>query len=143
MIAQEVAKHITSWLEDYSINAKSEGFVIGISGGVDSALTSVLCALTGKKVILINMPIRQTTAEFDRATNHINDLKNRFKNVESHIIDLTSTFEVFEKQMPFNLKDNHLAMANSRARLRMTTLYSIAQVNSCLVAGTGNKIEDF
>ena len=143
MIAQEVAKHITSWLEDYSINAKSEGFVIGISGGVDSALTSVLCALTGKKVILINMPIRQTTAEFDRATNHINDLKNRFKNVESLIIDLTSTFEVFEKQMPFNLKDNHLAMANSRARLRMTTLYSIAQVNSCLVAGTGNKIEDF
>jgi NAD+ synthase len=116
---------------------------VGISGGVDSALTSTLCALTGKKVILLSMPIRQTKAEFDRANEHINDLKSRFSNVSSIETNLTETFTQFEKSIPSDVVGNHLAMANSRSRLRMMTLYAIGQANGCLVAGTGNKVEDF
>jgi len=119
------------------------GFIIGISGGVDSALTSTLCALTGKKVILLSMPIRQTKSEYERANNHIKDLKIKFKNVESLEIDLSSSFTEIERSLPKEVINNHLAMANSRSRLRMLTLYAIGQSNNCLVAGTGNKIEDF
>lgn len=128
---------------DYCNSANQDGFVVGISGGIDSAVTSTLCALTGKKVILLSMPIRQTKAEYSRAMNHIAALKERFNNVRSYDIDLTDTFTSFEQKMPFSIDENHLAMANSRARLRMTTLYAIGQANRCLVAGTGNKIEDF
>ncbi len=140
---EKVAKHIVDWLDTYCTNAGTEGFIIGISGGVDSALTSTLCAMTGKKTILVSMPIRQTKAEYGRAMNHIKDLRSRFKNVSSFDIDLTATFSVFEESMPFDIDEHHLAMANSRARLRMTTLYAIGQANKCLVAGTGNKVEDF
>lgn len=138
-----VSRHIVHWLKDYVESAKMNGFVVGISGGVDSAVTSILCALTEKEVILVNMPIRQTKAEYTRAQDHIADLKKRFPNVRAFEIDLTETFSVFEKQMPFDITEQQLAMANSRARLRMTTLYAVAQANHCLVAGTGNKIEDF
>ncbi len=138
-----VAKHIEAWLNDYVESAKLSGFIVGISGGIDSALTSTLCALTGKKVILLSMPIRQTKAEYTRALNHITSLKTRFQNVESFDIDLTSTFTDFESKMPFDIAEHHLAMANSRARLRMTTLYALGQAHGCLVAGTGNKVEDF
>lgn len=143
MKSKAVSEFITTWLRDYCDPANQEGFIIGISGGIDSALTSTLCAQTGKKVILLSMPIRQTNAEYSRAMNHIADLKSRFPNVSSFDIDLTETFSTFEKCMPFDIEVNHLAMANSRARLRMTTLYALAQANRCLVAGTGNKIEDF
>lgn len=137
------AKYIIDWLKSYADEAKSTGFVVGISGGIDSALTSVLCAETGRKVILINMPIRQTIAEYNRAQNHIANLTERYNNVISFEIDLTGIFTSFEKLMPFNTEDNMLAMANSRSRLRMTTLYAVAQANNCLVTGTGNKVEDF
>lgn len=143
MKTNEVAKHITAWLNDYCNQAGLSGFIVGISGGVDSALTSTLCAMTGKKVVLVSMPIRQTNAEYSRAMNHIDDLKKRFPNVQSFDIDLTSTFSDFESKMPFDLEEQHLAMANSRARIRMTTLYALGQSFGCLVAGTGNKIEDF
>lgn len=137
------ARYIIDWLNSYADKARSKGFVIGISGGIDSALTSILCAETEKKVILLNMPIRQTEAEYNRAQKHILDLKKRYKNVTSHEINLSEVFASFEKLMPFNLDENLLAMANSRSRLRMTTLYAVAQANNCLVAGTGNKVEDF
>ncbi|MDX2361051.1 MAG: NAD(+) synthase [Crocinitomicaceae bacterium] len=143
MNSKEITNHITAWLSNYCDKAGLSGFVVGISGGVDSALTSTLCALTGKKVVLVSMPIRQTTAEYTRATNHISDLKNRFDNVVAYDIDLTSTFSDFETKMPFDIVSEHLTMANSRARLRMTLLYAIGQANGCLIAGTGNKIEDF
>lgn len=125
------------------MKAGTEGFVIGISGGVDSALTSTLCAMTGKKVVVLNMPIRQTIAEHNRAIEHIAALETKFSNVSSLEIDLTTTFEQLEKDLPEGVVQNHLAMANTRARLRMLTLYAIAQQNRCLVAGTGNKVEDF
>ena len=139
----EKARYIIDWLNSYADKAHSKGFVVGISGGIDSALTSVLCAETGKKVLLLNMPIRQTEAEYNRAKKHILDLKHRYENVSSFEINLTDVFSSFEKLMPFNLEENSLAMANSRSRLRMTTLYAVAQANGCLVAGTGNKVEDF
>ncbi len=143
MNTQAVATHIVTWLRDYCDNAGMEGFVVGISGGVDSALTSTLCALTGKKVLVISMPIRQRREEFDLATKHIADLEQRFDNVESAIIDLTETFTAFEALMPFEVEKEPLTMANTRARLRMTTLYALAQSRRFLVAGTGNKVEDF
>ena len=143
MKTQEIAKHIVTWLDSYCTNVGLSGFIVGISGGVDSALTSTLCAMTGKKVLLVSMPIRQTSAEYTRAKNHIADLEGRFPNVQSFDIDLTSTFADFEEKMPFDISSEHLTMANARARLRMTTLYALGQANGCLVAGTGNKVEDF
>ncbi len=139
----KVANHITAWLSDYAMSAKSEGFVIGISGGIDSAVTSTLCALTGKKTILLTLPIRQTKAEYERAKNHIGHLVQLYPNVIPIEINLTQSFTQIEKDLPQEVLLNHLAMANTRARLRMMTLYAIAQANSCLVAGTGNKVEDF
>jgi NAD+ synthase len=139
----KLQEFISTWLNDYLEKSTLKGFVIGVSGGIDSALTSILCAETGKKVILLNLPIRQTNAEYDRAQLHIANLKSRYSNVESFVINLSEILAVFEKTLPIHTEENNLAMANSRARLRMTTLYAIAQANSCLVVGTGNKIEDF
>jgi NAD+ synthase len=138
-----VADHIVSWLHTYLQTAHSKGFVIGISGGIDSALTSTLCALTGAPTICITMPIRQTTAEFDRANEHMIALQKRFQNVSLQTIDLTHTFETLEAALPLDSISQPLAMANSRSRLRMVTLYAVAQANQCLVAGTGNRVEDF
>jgi NAD+ synthase len=136
-------KFISQWLLDYCEKSKVSGFVIGISGGIDSAVTSTLCAQTGKKTILVNLPIKQNESEYNRALEHIENLKSRFSNVQSVEVNLTETFEILSKNLPSEAKSNSLAMANTRSRLRMTTLYAIAQGNNCLVAGTGNKIEDF
>lgn len=139
----KVKDHIVEWLDNYATKSNVSGYIVGVSGGVDSALTSTLCALTGKEVILLSMPIRQTKAEFDRANEHIKNLKQRFSNVTSIEVNLTDTFTEFENSIPQNVMANHLAMANTRSRLRMTTLYAIGQAHGCLVAGTGNKVEDF
>lgn len=143
MNSTEVAKHITKWLNDYCNKAGLSGFIIGISGGVDSAVTSTLCAMTGKKTVVVSMPIRQSQVEYKRAINHIEQLKSRFPHVVGMDIDLTPLFEAFETVMTDKAQSDWLAMANSRSRLRMTTLYGIGQSESCLVAGTGNKVEDF
>lgn len=118
------------------------GFVVGVSGGIDSALTSALCALTGKPVVVLNMPIFQHKTQFDLADEHINWLKKKFKNVTSHEINLTDTFLKWKETLPKEIRDDH-SMANSRSRLRMLTLYAFATHNKMLVAGTGNKVEDF
>jgi NAD+ synthase len=139
----EIKNHIINWLNTYCEQTNQRGYIIGISGGIDSALTSTLCALTGKKVIVLSMPIRQRKEEYNRALNHIEFLKSTFSNVSSFDIDLTNTFEIFENTVPKETLENKLAMANSRSRMRMMTLYAIGQANGLLVAGTGNKIEDF
>jgi NAD+ synthase len=136
-------KHIVNWLKNYCEKSNTEGFVIGISGGIDSALTSKLCALTGKPTHVIELPLRQKKEELIRSENHIKSLKKLHDNVNSTKIELSDLFQQFEKTMPHNVSDNLLAMANSRSRLRMTTLYAIAQNENKLVVGTGNKIEDF
>jgi len=142
MQKQAIINHIVNWLTSYSETSKTEGFVIGISGGIDSALTSTLCALTGKKVICVNMPIRQNKSEYDRGNAHIEWLKKNYSNVSSAEVNLTPIFEEMEKTYDKDLQD-FLTMANTRARLRMTTLYVYAGHHKLLVAGTGNKIEDF
>lgn len=139
----KIASHIIDWLNHYIKDLPVEGFIVGVSGGVDSALVAILCARTNKKVILLNMPIRQSKTEFFRANKQIEALEKEYSNVNGLKIDLTATFESFEEIMPTMVNENQLAMANSRARLRMTTLYAIGQANQLLITGTGNKIEDF
>ncbi|HLP55644.1 MAG TPA: NAD(+) synthase [Fluviicola sp.] len=139
----KIVEHISNWLLTYSNQAGAEGFIIGISGGIDSAVTSTLCALTGKKTLVVTMPIRQTKAEFDRAAEHIAWLQEKFPNVTSQTVELTDVFTRLEDNLGKETKHHHLAMANTRSRLRMTTLYALGQVNGLLVAGTGNKVEDF
>jgi len=138
-----LAEHIIHWLKSYQNTASAQGFVVGVSGGIDSALTASLCALTGSKTILINMPIRQTEAELNRGLEQMQALQKAHSNVSLLQIDLTHSFGVLEVALGLDAAQNHLALANTRARLRMTTLYAIAQANGCLVAGTGNKVEDF
>lgn len=142
MKTKETIVHIANWLSEYADNSKTKGFVVGISGGIDSAVTSTLCALTGKDVICLNMPIHQHKAEFDRSSEHIEWLCKNFSNVKAATVNLTDTFNTYSNTIPEEIQD-HLSMANARARLRMTTLYSYAGHYNMLVAGTGNKIEDF
>lgn len=142
MKTKETIAHIANWLSAYANQSRTKGFVIGISGGIDSAVSSTLCALTGKEVICLNMPIHQHQAEFDRSSEHIKWLSENFSNVKAYTVNLTDTFDTYSKSIPKSIQD-HLSMANARARLRMTTLYSYAGHHNMLVAGTGNKIEDF
>ena len=135
--------HIVSWLKEYALNAHMDGFVVGISGGIDSAVTSELCAKTGLKVIGVNLPLRQVSQEYRLAKAHLAYLNSKYKNSKELEINLSDLFSNFEMTMPSDCRDNALSMANSRSRLRMTTLYAVAQTNNCLVAGTGNKVEDF
>lgn len=135
--------YISDWIKDYatSLSFQPVSLVIGVSGGIDSAVTSALCAKTGFKTIAISMPIKQNLNQHDLSLKHLDWLKNNFDNVETKIIELDKVFEAFENTMQdFN---NSLAFANSRSRLRMVTLYQIAQANRGIVVGTGNKVEDF
>ena len=143
--AEKINNHIVKWLLDYATNAKVKGFVVGISGGIDSALTSTLCAQTGLPTLCVEMPIHQAESHVDRANEHINQLKKRFPNVRNERVDLTPTFETFKKSVPNSENETayNLSLANTRARLRMTTLYYLAGIHGFLVAGTGNKVEDF
>lgn len=139
---KKVIDHIVKWLLHYCEAAQMKGFVIGVSGGIDSALTSTLCAMTGKDVICLNMPIHQSKSEYSRSKQHIEDLKKKFDNVSSYEVDLSELFNETERTLPAEIQD-HLTLANSRSRLRMLTLYAFAGNKKMIVAGTGNKIEDF
>ena len=132
---------IKNWLQKYLKDANLNTFVIGVSGGIDSSLTSTLCAMTGKPTILVSMPIYQSSRELERAENHMKWLSEKYENVQNLEFDLSQTYQVF-KLMWLN-KDDNLALANTRSRLRMTTLYHISTMNKGLVVGTGNKVEDF
>ncbi|MDG2194690.1 MAG: NAD(+) synthase [Polaribacter sp.] len=145
MNTEKVAEHIVNWLLEYATKANVKGFVIGVSGGIDSAVTSTLCAKTGLQLLCLEMPIHQSESQVTRAHEHIEQLKNTFKNVTSIKIDLTSSFENFKQIVPKTEPSAQvdLSLANTRARLRMTTLYYFAGLKDLLVAGTGNKIEDF
>lgn len=146
MQKEKITEKIVNWLKDYAEKAQVNGYVIGVSGGVDSGVVSTLCAMTGLKTLLIEMPIHQKEDQVSRALDHIENLKSRFPNVEAISVNLTSTFDELYKS--FNVKDGDfpnekLALANTRARLRMLTLYYFGQLNGLLVCGTGNKVEDF
>ena len=143
MNTSKVINHIVNWLKSYSIKSKTNGFVVGISGGIDSAVTSTLACMTGLPTLCIQMPIYQSKNELLRSGKHIKWI-NKFKNSKEKYIDLTETFESFSKSVAKDHKnDDLLSLANSRSRLRMTTLYYHATLNNYLVVGTGNKVEDF
>jgi len=145
MQTEKVVHHIVNWLKDYATKANINGFVIGISGGIDSAVTSTLCAKTGLDLLCLEMPIHQEEKQVSRALNHINWLKNNFDPVSATQVNLTNVFDSLVDALPpvDNEEDRFMSLANTRARLRMTTLYYFAALNGYLVAGTGNKVEDF
>lgn len=146
MQTQKVIDHIVSWLKDYAIKANVKGYVIGVSGGVDSGVVSTLCAMTGLEVLVLEMPIRQKEDQVNRAQDHIEDLKKRFPNVQGETVNLTPVFETFEQTVHDHVEgrwSNNLALANTRSRFRMLTLYYFGQLHGLLVCGTGNKVEDF
>ena len=142
----EVSKKVTfikDWIFNYvnSMPKKSQSLVIGISGGIDSSVTSTLCAMTGIKTIVVSMPIKQIASQHDLSLKHNKWLKDKFKNVEFHKIELDEVFKSF--QLKLSDFDSEHGLANSRARTRMTTLYQIAASKNGIVVGTGNKVEDF
>lgn len=145
MQTEKVVKHIVNWLKDYATQAGMNGFVVGISGGIDSAVTSTLCAQTGLRTLCVEMPIHQAKNQMERGKEHIQDLKKKYSNVADIEVELTSVFEMFKTQIPIESSSPSLdlSLANTRARLRMTTLYYFAGLHKYLVAGTGNKVEDF
>ena len=145
MQTEKVIDYIVNWLKDYATNAGVKGFVIGISGGIDSAVTSTLCAKTGLILKCVEMPIHQAPSQVSRAMNHIDWLKANFDKVEMTQVNLTPVFDSLIESFPSVEKeeDRFMSLANTRARLRMTTLYYFAALESLLVAGTGNKVEDF
>lgn len=145
MQTEKVIDHIVNWLRDYAINAKCKGFVIGVSGGIDSAVTSTLCAKTGLDLLCLEMPIHQGENQVTRADSHIDWLMEHYPNVSRQPVNLTPVFDSLVAAFPKvdNEEDRHMSLANTRARLRMTTLYYFAALEGYLVAGTGNKVEDF
>jgi NAD+ synthase len=145
MKKKETVNHMVKWLRQYCETSGMSGFVVGVSGGIDSALTSTLCAMTEKPTLLVEMPIHQAESHVTRAQQHMTFLEERFEHVRCERVELTSTFDTLVQALPAS--DNatlfNLSLANSRARLRMTTLFYFAGIHRYLVAGTGNKVEDF
>ena len=139
----EKAKFISNWIKDYvkKMPSKAQSLIIGISGGIDSSVSSTLSAMTGIKTIVLSMPIKQKSSQHDLSLNHQEWLVKNFDNVEAHTLNLDKLFETFESTL--SNFDSELGMANSRARIRMTTLYQVAAANKGIVVGTGNKVEDF
>ena len=143
MNASEKVKYISNWIKQYVNNMpkKAKSLVIGVSGGIDSSVSSTLSAMTGLRTIVLSMPIKQKAAQHDLSQKHKEWLQNKFSNVEGYTLELDSVFKSFEQTLG-KFESEH-GMANSRARLRMTTLYQVAAANSGIVVGTGNKVEDF
>ena len=143
MQTSERINYIKSWISDYckSMPKEPDSLVVGISGGIDSSVTSTICALTGKKTIVLSIPIKQIKEQHSLSLKHQEWLKNKFKNAEGYLVDLDNVFKSFKNSL--NKFDNDRGFANSRARLRMTTLYQVAASNNGIVVGTGNKVEDF
>jgi len=139
---KKIAKDISNWIRDYAGENDIQTLVIGVSGGVDSAVTSTLSAKTGMRTIVLNLPIHQEDAQYDLSNRHIQWMKSKWDNVEEITLDLTSSYDEFCSDLASaDLTD--LALANSRARLRMMALYAVAGSNNGIVVGTGNKVEDF
>ena len=143
MDVKKRAKVITDWIDNYCNNAsyKPKSLIVGISGGIDSSVVSTLCANTGRKTIVLTMPIKQIKSQHDLSLTHAKWLKQKYKNVEHHLLEMDKIFNSFSQVL--NKFDNEHGYANSRARLRMATLYQVAAANNGIVVGTGNKVEDF
>ncbi|WP_300457168.1 NAD(+) synthase [Desulfobacula sp.] len=142
MKTQKIIDHIVQWLDTYLDKSGLSGFAVGVSGGIDSAVTSTLCAKTGKPVLVLNMPIHQAKDQVSRSLNHMAWLEKHFDTVNGIDMPLTPIFDQMKASFPGHIQDG-LTMANTRSRLRMLTLYAFASSQKLLVVGTGNKVEDF
>lgn len=145
MECEKIVNRIVEWLDNYAGSCGAKGFVVGISGGIDSALCSTLAAMTGRRVLCVSLPIHQAAAQVSRGDEHIAWLQSKFDNVESAVADLTGPYEALLKVLPTtdNIAQQQLTEANTRSRMRMSVLYYYAGLSGLLVVGTGNKIEDF
>ncbi|MDB4232529.1 NAD(+) synthase [Candidatus Pelagibacter sp.] len=143
MKQSEIVIYISNWIKNYveAMPKKAESLIIGVSGGIDSSVSSTLCAMTGLKTIVLSLPIKQKSLQHDLSLMHQEWLVKNFKNVEAHTLNLDKLFKTFENTL--SKFESELGLANSRARLRMTTLYQVAAANKGIVVGTGNKVEDF
>jgi NAD+ synthase len=143
MDVKKRAKIITDWINNYcdSASNKPKALIVGISGGIDSSVVSTLCASTGRKTIVLTMPIKQIKSQHDLSLSHAKWLKQKYENIEHHLLEMDKIFTSFSQVL--NNFDNDHGYANSRARLRMATLYQVAAANNGIVVGTGNKVEDF
>ncbi len=141
MNSERVCEYIVKWLRDRIREAGQKGFVVGVSGGVDSAVTSTLCAKTGLPLLCVNMPILQVESQFERAEMQIRWLCKEFRNVSGHTVDLSNVFTGLQAILPEQARSDS-ASVNCRSRLRMVTLYAFANANDYVVCGTGNKVED-
>jgi NAD+ synthase len=139
---KDLSEDISNWILNYANSNNISTLVVGVSGGIDSAVTSTLCAKTGLKTLVINMPIHQNDSEYNLSNQHMMWLRSNWDNVESHIINLSETFDVLKNELS-KKEVSDIAMVNTRARIRMATLYSLAGSNNGIVVGTGNKVEDF
>jgi len=139
----KIGQEIIDWIKEYAVKNNILSLIVGVSGGIDSSVTSTLCAKTGLKTIVLNMPINQERKQNELANKHIKWLKENWGNVENYVVDLTNTYEEFISNQSKEYEFSELVLANTRSRLRMTTLYAIAGINKGIVVGTGNKVEDF
>jgi NAD+ synthase len=139
----KVSEHIVNWLNNYLEENSLDGFTLGVSGGIDSSVVSTLCAMTGKPLLILKMPIHQMKLEVDIANKHIEYLENKYPNVSSETVDLSHTFNVMNESLGLEGDKANLSLANTRSRLRMATLYAKAIMKNYIVCGTGNKVEDF
>ena len=140
---KKLGNSISNWIKNYAEENGISALVVGVSGGIDSAVTSTLCAKTGLETIVVNMPIHQDSSQYNRANLHIEWLESGWGNVTSHLVDLTKSYDSYVRNGLDGLDITELSLANTRARLRMTTLYAIAGSRRGIVVGTGNKVEDF
>lgn len=142
-----VSENISEWLKQSANKAGIKGFVVGVSGGIDSAVVSTLCARTGLPTLMLEMPIHQAQDQVTRARKHIDLITAKYKNTDSAVIDLTETFEAFKKSgvnvVGVTPEQYEFSLSNSRSRIRMTALYQFAGQLGYMVVGTGNKVEDF
>ena len=145
MKCKEIIQFITDWLRNYNEESKAKGFVIGVSGGIDSAVSSTLAARTGLPLLCVDMPIYQSRSQVSRARNHIAFLQENYPNTRTYEVELTPVFDEFIKALPEaeDMRKKEISLVNVRARLRMTTLYYFSGLFDYLVVGTGNKVEDF
>ena len=137
-----LSEDISNWILNYANTNNISTLVVGVSGGIDSAVTSTLCAKTGLTTLVVNMPIHQNDSEYNLSNQHMMWLRENWDNVESHVINLSETFDVLKNELS-KKEVSDIAMANTRARIRMAALYSLAGSNNGIVVGTGNKVEDF
>lgn len=136
-----VSEQITYFIEEYSKNNGIDALIVGVSGGVDSALVSTLCAMTKIKTYCMILPCHSRNLEVYRAEKHIEKLRSKFENVQDYTINLSDIFNDMIYEMPFDI--TKLTEANLKSRLRMCALYSLANSVGGIVVGTGNKVEDY